>query len=175
MHPFQRTTLIRLGKCYSRIYAKVVDPNDIHGLRLFVIEILCILIRDLYATNIFNLTQHLLIHLVSELDACRHVGDVSARMAHGCVKRMGSQQGTSGGLHSEWVYEWGNTWIMHRVFLVVYTHSNQRVWECAKDEVVEVALEGKFKRWELLVEEMNCIHSYILHEAVEVAFERRWV
>lgn len=73
MHPFQRTTLIWLGKHLTHICAKAIDPRNLNGLRFFLTEFVCMLEISMPPT-FFNLMQHLLIHLVDELAICGHVG-----------------------------------------------------------------------------------------------------
>ena len=71
--PLQRTALIRLGKCFSRICARVVDRGEIKALRLYVVETMCIL-EVCFPPAFFDVMQHTLIHLVDELDVCGPVG-----------------------------------------------------------------------------------------------------
>ena len=43
LHPFERISLIRLGKCLNRICARVVDKSELNVFRLYVAETMCYL------------------------------------------------------------------------------------------------------------------------------------
>ena len=85
LHPFQRTTIIRLGKCLSRICAKVVVRSEFPGLRLYVIETLCFL-EVCFPPGFFDIMEHLLVHLVDELAMC---GPVGGRWMYPCERYLG--------------------------------------------------------------------------------------
>ena len=85
LHPFQRTTLIRLGKCLSRICAKVVVRSELPALRLYVTETMCFL-EVCFPPGFFDIMEHLLVHLVDELATC---GPVGGRWMYPCERYNG--------------------------------------------------------------------------------------
>ena len=73
MQPLERTALIRLGKCLKRICARVVDIAELDKLRLYIVETICML-EVCIPPSFFDIMEHLLIHLVDELEVCGRVG-----------------------------------------------------------------------------------------------------
>lgn len=175
MHPFQRTTLIRLGKCFSRICAKVVDPHDLPGLKLFVTETVCLL-EICMPPAFFDLMEHVLIHLVDELAMC---GPVGGRWLYPLERYMGVLKGwvrnkarPEASIASGYMSEEALGFCTE--YFSLYTHSIRRVWESAEDMAVEgCVLEGRGKRRVLSAEEAIDIHDYVLRHAMEIMPERR--
>jgi hypothetical protein len=64
-----RLEIIRLGLILKRMSLHVLDPSNFDSLREEVVEVLCLLERELPPT-IFNISMHLLIHLENELEHC---------------------------------------------------------------------------------------------------------
>lgn len=176
MHPFQRTTLIRLGKCFSRICGKVVHPRDIPSLKLFVCETIC-LMEICMPPAFFDLMEHVTIHLVDELSIC---GPVGGRWLYPLERYMGVLKGwvrnkarpeasiASGYISNEalgFCTEYFST----------NSHSRRHVWESAEDIAVEgCVLEGQGRRRELSMEEVEDLHNYVLQNSDETLLERRY-
>jgi hypothetical protein len=68
-----RQAIIRLSKCFQKICMKVVNPNDILSLKVYVVKTLSML-EMWFPLGFFNIMTHLLIHLVENLDVCGLVG-----------------------------------------------------------------------------------------------------
>ena len=64
-----RLEIIRLGLILKRMSLHVLDPSNFDSLREEVVEVHCLLERELPPT-IFNISMHLLIHLENELEHC---------------------------------------------------------------------------------------------------------
>lgn len=74
LQPLQRTVLIRLGKSFSKICARVVDKAKLEALGLCIVE--TILVYDVcFSSAFFGIMQHTLVHLVNEMAVCGPVGD----------------------------------------------------------------------------------------------------
>ena len=86
LSPLQRTALIRLGKSFNRICARVVAKSDLKALRLYVAETICIL-EVCFPPAFFDVMQHSLIHLVDEVEAC---GPVGGRWMYPCERYLGT-------------------------------------------------------------------------------------
>jgi hypothetical protein len=67
-----RTTIIQLGRAFGKIFAKVINPNVISNLRTYVAKSLCLL--EIWFPPIFNLTTHIIIQLLDELEICGLMG-----------------------------------------------------------------------------------------------------
>lgn len=86
LQPFERTTLIRLGKCLNRICARVVDKRELSALKLYVAETMCYL-EVCFPPSFFDIMQHSLIHLVDEIELC---GPVGGRWMYPCERYLGT-------------------------------------------------------------------------------------
>jgi hypothetical protein len=71
--PSVRQAIIRLSKCFQKICMKVVNPNDIPFLKVYVVETLS-MHEMWFPLGFFDIMTHLLIHLVEDLDICGLVG-----------------------------------------------------------------------------------------------------
>lgn len=137
LHPFQRTTLIRLGKCFTRLCAKVVDPLEILGLRLFVVETVCLL-EICMPPTFFDVMEHMLIHLVDDLEHCGHVG---GRWLYPLEHYMGALKSLvrnkarpEASIASGYIYEETLGFCIESFEL--YEHTSWRVWESNEDDLV---------------------------------------
>ena len=61
--------MIRLGLILKRMSMNVFDPSNFDNLRGEVVEVLCLLERE-FASKIFNIYMHILIHIEHELEHC---------------------------------------------------------------------------------------------------------
>jgi hypothetical protein len=110
-----RTAIIRLGRCFSRICAKVVDQNEIDNLRLYVAETMCMLERW-FPPSFFDISMHLLVHLVDELEV---IGPVATRWCYPIerffvsAERLCSESFEAGGLHGNGVHLGCISWVHH--------------------------------------------------------------
>ena len=86
LHPFQHPTLIRSGKCCTRLCTKVVDPAKIPALGLFVGKTVYLL-KKCMSLAFFDLMEHMLIHLVDNLENC---GPIGGRWVYLLEQHMGA-------------------------------------------------------------------------------------
>ena len=84
MQPLQKTALIRLGKSFIRICARVVDKVELEALRLYVVEIMCVL-EVSFPPAFFDIIQHCLVHLVDEMAVC---GPMGGRWMYPCEQYL---------------------------------------------------------------------------------------
>ena len=84
--PLQRTALMRLGKSFNKICARVMDKAEVEVLRLYVVETICIL-EVCFPPAFFDIMQHTLIYLVDELEIC---GPVGGRWMYPCERYLGT-------------------------------------------------------------------------------------
>jgi hypothetical protein len=65
--------ITRLSKCFQKICMNVVDPHDIPSFKVYVVETLSIF-EIYFPPRFFDISTHLLIHLVDDLEICGLVG-----------------------------------------------------------------------------------------------------
>jgi hypothetical protein len=77
MHNFlqlgSKAAIIRLGRIFGKIYATMINPNDLSNLQTYLAESL-FLLEIWFPPAFFDLMTHLLIHLVDKLEICRPMG-----------------------------------------------------------------------------------------------------
>lgn len=66
MQPGSRTLIIRLGKTFGKICAKVINPLKLFDLHTYVVKTLCLL-EVWFPLGFFDLMIHIVIHLIDEL------------------------------------------------------------------------------------------------------------
>jgi hypothetical protein len=65
LQPRPRTSIIRLGKTFGKIYAKVINPSKLFDLCTYVVNTLCLL-EVWFPLGFIDLMIHLVIHLIDE-------------------------------------------------------------------------------------------------------------
>ena len=65
--------MIRLGKSLNRICARVVERTELAALRVYVAKTLCFL-EVCFPPSFFDVMEHMLVHLVDEIEICGPVG-----------------------------------------------------------------------------------------------------
>jgi hypothetical protein len=65
LQPRPRTSIIRLGKTFGKIYAKVINPSKFSDLHTYVVKPLCLL-EVWFPLGFIDLMIHLVIHLIDE-------------------------------------------------------------------------------------------------------------
>lgn len=139
--PFERTTLIRLGKCFNRICARVVDKSDLPALRLYVIETMCYL-EVYFPPSFFDIMQHNLIHLVDEMEMC---GPVGGHWMYPCERYLGTLKSyVRNKTHPDALM--ANGYVAKEAlgfcteYLNLQQHIKRHVWESAEEESMKASV-----------------------------------
>lgn len=162
-----RTAIIRLGRCLSRICAKVIDQAEINSLRLYVTETLCMLERW-FPPSFFDISVHLVVHLVDELEV---IGPVATRWCYpierflsvlkGYVRNRSKPEGSMA-----MGYTWDASLGFITEYLDLYPHTRRRMWDPNEEEMVAgEVLQGAARTKTLTTEEQSAIHDYVLHNS----------
>lgn len=164
LQPFERTALIRLGKCFSRICARVVDKNELGTLRLFVAETMCYL-EVCFPPSFFDIMHHCLIHLVDEIELC---GPVGGRWMYPCERYLGKLKSyVRNKTHPE--ASMANGYAADEAlgfcteYLNLQEHTMRHVWENAEEESTKASVvEGTGRVVHLSEVELERAHGYVI-------------
>ena len=164
LQPLQRTTLIRLGKSFSRICTRVVDRAELEALRLYVVEIMCIL-EVCFPPAFFDIMQHTLIHLVDELEVCSPVG---GWWMYPCERYLGTLKAhVRSKAHPE--ASMANGYTAEEAlgfcteYLNVHSHLKRHVWETEEDQGMRAAVvEGRGRVFNMSGQELERAHKYVV-------------
>lgn len=173
--PAQQTALIRLGKVFTRICAKVQVKGNLESLQQYVVETLCIL-EVCFPPALFDIMAHLVVHLVPEIALC---GPVTGRWSYPLERYLAVLKGyVRNKARPEASMANGYMWMEVLGFCTEYLgtqpHINRRVWESEEDmkmsgEVVEGAARHKI----LSAVEVSRIHEYVVgHSNTTVTLRR---
>ena len=159
-----RLAIIRLGLVLKRMSLHVLDPSNFDSLREEVVEVLCLLERELPPT-IFNISMHLLIHLENEIEHC---GPVRTRWMYPIerymkvLKRFVRTRAKPEGSMSKG-YSMQEAMGFCTKYMKDFKNVNRRVWDDDEDErVAGEVLEGNGRRFKLSHKERSAIHAYVL-------------
>ena len=164
LQPIQRATLIRLGKSLNRICARVVDKSDIGGLRLYVVETLCLL-EICFPPSFFDIMEHLLIHLVDELELC---GPVGGRWMYPCERYLGTLKSyVRNKAHPEASMAKGYVADEALGFCTEYLnlqeHTKRHIWESEEEEGMRASVvQGRGRVFTLSEDELFRAHNYVV-------------
>jgi hypothetical protein len=114
-----RNAVIRLGNVFRMICSRVVNPTEIPNLKLYTAETLCML-EMWFPLAFFDVMNHLISHLVEELDIC---GPVHTRWMYG-VERY---------LAIGYSFEESLGFITEH--LLQFPHTQRQVWDTEQDEM----------------------------------------
>ena len=175
LQPLQRTALIRLGKSFSRICARVVDKTELSALRLYVVETVCIL-EVCFPPTFFDIMQHTLIHLVDELELC---GPVGGRWMYPCERYLGNLKSfVRSKAHPE--ASMANGYAAEEAlgfcseYLNLQTHTKRHVWETDEDQGLKAAVvEGHGRVFNLSAPEVERAHNYVVRHHEHTTEMRR--
>ena len=164
LQPLQRTALIRLGKSLSRICAKVVDKSEIDALRLYVVETICVL-EVCFPPAFFDVMQHLLVHLVDELEVC---GPVGGRWMYPCERYLGTLKSyVRSKAHPE--ASMANGYAADEAlgfcteYLNLHTHTKRHVWESEEEQGMRGSVvEGRGRVCTLSGADVTAAHNYVI-------------
>jgi hypothetical protein len=162
-----RTAIIRLGRCFARICAKVIDENEIDNLRLYVVETMCMLERW-FPPAFFDISVHLVVHLVDELEM---LGPVATRWCYPMERFMSVLKGyVRNRSKPEGSMAMGYTWDASLGFITeyldLYPHTRRRMWDLNEEEMVAgEVLQGAARTKTLTREEQSAIHEYVLRNS----------
>ena len=84
LHPGARDVVIKMGNVFKRVWAKVIDRDELEELETYTAETLCLL-EIWFPPGFFNPMTHLIIHLVKEL---RVFGPVQSRCCYGVERYL---------------------------------------------------------------------------------------
>ena len=174
LQPLQRTALIRLGKCFSRICARVVVKAEIGALRLYVVETICIL-EVCFPPAFFDIMQHLLVHLVDEVEMC---GPVGGRWMYPYERYLGTLKSyVRSRVHPEASMANGYAAEEALGFCTEYrnlqAYTRRHVWETEEDMgMVGSVMEGRGRVFHLSIAEVAKAHKYVI-EHHECTLEMR--
>lgn len=175
LQPFERTTLIRLGKCFNRICARVVDKRELPALKLYVAETMCYM-EVCFPPSFFDIMQHSLIHLVDEIELC---GPVGGRWMYPCERYLGTLKSfVRNKAHPE--ASMANGYAAEEAlgfcteYLNLQEHTKRHIWEDAEEESMKASVvEGTGHVIQLSVAELERAHAYVIDHHVRTEVLRR--
>ena len=175
LQPLQRTTLIRLGKSFNRICARVVDKADMAALRLYVAETLCFL-EVCFPPSFFDIMEHTLIHLVDELEMC---GPVGGRWMYPCEWYLGTlktlirnKARPEASMAKGYAAEEALGFCTEYLNLQEYTR--RHIWESEEEECMKASVvEGRGRVLKMSVAELERAHAYVVLNDARTAVMRR--
>ena len=164
LQPLQRTTLIRLGKSFNRICARVIDKSEIAALRLYVVETICIL-EVCFPPAFFDIMEHSLVHLVDELELC---GPVGGRWMYPCERYLGNLKSlVRNKTHPE--ASMANGYAAEEAigfcteYLNLQEHTKRHIWESEEEESMKASVvEGSGRVINLSEAELQRAHNYVI-------------
>ena len=164
LSPLQRTALIRLGKSFTKICARVVDKGEIKALRLFVVETMCIL-EVAFPPAFFDVMQHTLIHLVDELALC---GPVGGRWMYPCERYLGtlktyvrSRSHPEASMANGYAASEAMGFCTEYLNLHEYTH--RHVWETEEEQGMRgCVVQGRGRVLNMSSSEVTRAHNYVI-------------
>ena len=169
LQPFERTALIRLGKCLSRICARVVDKNEVAALRLYVTETMCYL-EVSFPPAFFDIMHHCLIHLVDEIELC---GPVGGRWMYPCERYLGTLKSyVRNKTHPE--ASMANGYAAEEAlgfcaeYLNLQEHTQRHIWENVEEQSTKSSVvEGRGRVVNLSELELERVHEYVINHHVQ--------
>ena len=168
LQPLQRTTLIRLGKSFNRICARVVDKSTIAALRLYVAETLCLL-EVCFPPSFFDVMEHTLIHLVDEVELC---GPVGGRWMYPCERYLGTLKSfvrnkahPEASMATGYVAEEALGFCTEYLNLQQYT--KRHIWESEEEESMRASVvEGGGRVFNISDAELDRAHNYVIRHHI---------
>ena len=175
LQPLQRTTLIRLGKCFNRICARVVDKADIAALRLYVVETMCYL-EVCFPPAFFDIMEHTLVHLVDEVELC---GPVGGRWMYPCERYLGilksfvrNRAHPEASMATGYAAEEALGYCTE--YLNLEQHTKRHVWESEEEESTRGSVvEGRGRVFNLPGTQCARAHKYVVHNHGDTQGMRR--
>ena len=164
LQPLQRTTLIRLGKCFNRICARVIDKAEVAALRLYVVETMCYL-EVCFPPAFFDIMEHTLVHLVNEVETC---GPVGGRWMYPCERYLGTLKSfVRNRTHPE--ASMANGYAAEEAlgfcteYLNLQVHTKRHIWESEEEESMRASIvEGRGRVFHLSEDELVKAHTYVI-------------
>lgn len=175
LQPFEQTTLIRLGKCFTRICARVADKNELAALKLYVAETMCFL-EVCFPPSFFDIMEHTLVHLVDEMELC---GPVGARWMYPCERYLGTLKSfvrnkarPEASMANGYAAKEALGFCTEYLKLSKYTH--RHVWDSAEEESMRASVvEGTGRVHRLSEVELDTVHAYVIHNHPRTETMRR--
>ncbi len=160
--------VLRLSKCFQKICMKVVNPDDIPSLKVYVAETLSML-EMWFLPGFFDIMIHLLIHLVEDLDVC---GPVGARWCYPIERFMAilkhyvcNKVKPEGCMVMGYMYDEALGFCTE--YFSLYKRTQRRMWDL-EEELADVGevLQGMPRTKTLSNQELHLIHEYVLMNSV---------
>ena len=175
LQPLQRTALIRLGKSFSRICARVVEKTELEALRVYVAETLCFLELS-FPLSFFDAMEHSLVHLVDELEIC---GPVGGRWMYPCERFLGTLKSfvrnkaqPEASMAKGYVVEEALGFCTEYLNLQQYT--KRHIWEAEEEESFRASVvEGAGRVYKMSDAELDRAHTYVVLHHGSTADMRR--
>jgi hypothetical protein len=175
--PGPRETIIRLGRCFQRICARVIDPNEMPALKTYVAETLC-LMELWFPPGFFDITTHLVIHLIEEVQLC---GPVHARWCYAVERYLGvlttyvrDKSKPEASMATGYTIDESLGFCTE--YFALYPHTRRRVWDWEEEQKNEGEVTlGKATLVRLTEHEVNQVHEYIITHSVVTAELYRYV
>ena len=176
LQPLQRRALIRLGKSFSRICSRVVEKTELDALRLYVVETMCIL-EVCFPPAFFDIMQHLLIHLVDEIEVC---GPVGGRWMYPCERYLGTLKAfVRSKAHPE--ASMANGYAAEEAlgfcteYLNLHSHTKRHVWDTEEDQGLRAAVvEGRGRVFNMAGPQLERAHEHVVLHHGRTLDMRRW-
>jgi hypothetical protein len=164
LQSLQRTALIRLGKSFTRICARVVEKTEIDALRVYVAETLCLL-ELCFPPSLFDAMEHTLVHLVDELEIC---GPVGGRWMYPCERYLGTLKSfvrnkaqPEASMAKGYAAEEALGFCTKYLNLQQYT--KRHIWEAEEEESMKASVvEGAGRVVNLSEAEVDRAHTYVV-------------
>ena len=164
LQPLQRTALIRLGKCLSRICARVVKKTELAALRVYVAETLCFL-ELCFPPSFFDAMEHSLVHMVDEIEI---YGPVGGRWMYPCERYLGTLKSfvrnkaqPEASMATGYVAEEALGFCTEYLNLQQYT--KRHIWEAEEEESLRASVvEGARRVFNMSEAELDRAHTYVL-------------
>jgi hypothetical protein len=125
-----------MGKTLKKLCTKVFNPIDIQNLRTYVVETLCML-EIWWPLGSFDLQNHLIIHLVDELNICGLMGSKWCypieQYLHVLRKYVRKKTKLKGCMASGYMYDEALGFTTE--YLALYLHSTHHIWDANEEEV----------------------------------------
>jgi len=159
-----RIVIMHFSRIFKHICAKVLDPADMGTLKENVTITMCMLEMTM-PPSFFDITVHLIFHLVDELDMC---GPIHTRWMYcveclnkvlkGYVSNMAQPKAS---MATKYLMD--ETLGLITEYMDQFQPSKRRIWDSDEEGVCGEVLEGASTRIELTVTQRNMAHNYVFN------------
>ena len=166
-----RETIIRVGKLFKRICAKVIFKSELPSLYTDCAETLCML-EMFFPPGFFDIMPHLVVHLVREIEIC---GPVHSRWCYFVERYLGhltkyvrDRSKPEAGMATGYMIDESLGFCTE--YFALYTHTRRRVWD-PEEELRDAGelLIGRPKQKRLTGIDLLHVHEYVIRHSVFTA------